>query len=63
MKDMAIIDQDDVLAYRVEGEGIVCADCINDAEFHAVRQDDVIEQNDSRDDEMIFCDRCKERLN
>lgn len=57
---MGYIKLDEVMGYHVD-EQIFCRDCITKDELNAVKQDEVIVENDS-DKNFIFCDRCKEQL-
>lgn len=46
-------------------EEVVCAECSTDEEWDAFKEEDVIYQpgtHDRNEDELCFCDRCKERF-
>jgi hypothetical protein len=61
---MGFIKNDDVVAYRVDGE-IVCANggCMTKKEMDAFMESDVIYQNEVENaDGVYFCDRCKKRI-
>jgi hypothetical protein len=58
--NMGRIKGEDILAYYV-GQEFICTDCITETERHALKLDDVITDTES-EEEMLFCDRCKEQI-
>jgi hypothetical protein len=55
------VKKEDIIGYWFERE-IVCTDCINDNELEDITQDEIITENDSSEDVMIFCDRCNKLI-
>jgi hypothetical protein len=53
---MAIFKKDEIMAYSVGGD-VVCLDCVSDDEIDA---ESII--TEFQDDELVFCDRCKEKI-
>jgi len=57
---MGRIKEEDILVFYV-GQELICNGCITETERNALKLDDVITDTES-DEEMFFCDRCKEQI-
>lgn len=57
---MGIVKVDEILWYSL-AQQIVCDDCISEDERNELKEDDIVSENDESDD-LVFCDRCKEKL-
>lgn len=61
---MGIINAESIIAYDVGGE-LVCAECVTPAEETEVLEENLYTENSQqyKGDSLMFCDRCKKRLN
>lgn len=61
---MGIINVESIVAYTIDGD-LVCTDCVTQAEETEILEDDIITEDSPRysGDNIVFCDRCKKRLN
>lgn len=57
---MGVVKKDDIVAYQIN-ETILCANCVGDRDT-AVKEDDLILDSGRNDDDLIFCDECKELI-
>lgn len=62
---MGIIKREDIIAYRINDE-VICENCLTEADDQNMtnsEKDYVLESQIDPEEEYIFCDRCKKRLN
>jgi len=54
---------EDLVAVQM-GEDLVCMNCLNDGELREATPDDLVDERElERSDDLVFCDRCKKRIN
>ena len=59
---MGVFKTEEISGYRFEN-GIVCAECAEDAEKNEAKQDEIILWAEvETSDVTFFCDRCKEQI-
>ena len=59
-----IIKKEDVKAIKADDE-IVCAKCVKDDDYDGITLEDVLTEEtfeNEHDEDLVFCDRCSERI-
>lgn len=63
---MPVFNDEEIVCYRLShvsiGKEIVCKKCITNEELQNLEADDIVTQDEIADDELYFCDRCKQRI-
>jgi len=65
--NMSRIKEEDIIGYRfmnpVEGEKIVCPECVIDEDLKDLRGDEILDSHDVEGSgELFFCDRCQKQI-
>ena len=57
---MARYQREDILGLDLNNGPVVCIECATEEEWNNAKEEEIILE--TSDDEVIFCDRCREKL-